>query len=77
MKGLTCNIDRAGRWARGLCGLAFLLIAALLLLRGLEIGGSGLRWTAGILAAALGAFQIFEALAGWCVTRALGFKTPI
>jgi len=77
MKGLTCNIKRGGRWARGLCGLAFLAIAATVLLRGLGIGGAGLRWTVGIVAALLGAFQVFEALAGWCIARALGLKTPM
>jgi hypothetical protein len=77
MRGLPCNIDRAGRWARGLSGLVFLSIAAVVLLRGLGIDGTALRWTVGIVAALLGGFQIFEALAGWCVTRALGFKTPM
>ena len=77
MRRLTCNIDRGGRWARGLCGLAFLAIAAIVLLRGLGIGGAAVRWTVGIVAALLGAFQVFEALAGWCITRALGFKTPM
>ena len=77
MMGLTCNIDRAGRWARGLCGIAFLAIARLVLLGGLGIGGARLRWAIGIVAAALGAFQVFEALAGWCLTRALGFKAPM
>jgi hypothetical protein len=24
-----------------------------------------------------GAFTIFEARAGWCVVRAMGFKTPL
>jgi hypothetical protein len=77
MAKLNCNIDRAGRWARGISGLLFLCIAALVLLRGLGFGGDALRWTVGLAAAALGAFQIFEALVGWCVTRAMGFKTPM
>ncbi len=77
MRRLTCNIDRGGRWARGLSGLAFLVIAAVVLLGGLGIGGTGLRWTVGIVAALLGAFQVFEAVAGWCVMRALGFRTPM
>ena len=77
MKRLTCNIDRAGRWARGISGLIFLIIAAIVLLHGLEVGGPWLRWTIGIVAAFLGVFQLFEAVAGWCVTRAMGFKTPM
>jgi hypothetical protein len=77
MTKLTCNINRAGRWARGISGLLFLCIAAIVLLRGVGVGGEALRWTIGIVAAVLGGFQIFEALAGWCVTRAIGFKTPM
>ncbi len=77
MPKLTCNIDRAGRWARGLSGVLFLLIAAIILMRWIDIGNAGLRWTVGIVAAAFGAFQIFEALVGWCITRAMGFKTPM
>ena len=77
MKRLTCNIDRPGRWARGLSGLAFLLLAVAALLGWLGISSAGWRWTVGAVAAVLGAFQIFEALAGWCITRALGFKTPM
>jgi hypothetical protein len=77
MKRLACNIDRAGRWARGISGAMFLVIATIVLLRGLGVGGAVLRWTVGIVAALLGAFQVFEALAGWCITRAMGFKTPM
>lgn len=77
MPKLTCNINRAGRWARGISGLLFLGIAAIVLLRGPGVGGEALRWTVGIVAALLGAFQLFEALVGWCITRAMGFKTPM
>ena len=77
MRRPTCNIDRAGRWARGISGLIFLIIAAIVFLYGLGVGGMGLRWTVGIAAALLGVFQVFEAWTGWCVTRALGFKTPM
>lgn len=77
MRRLACNIDRSGRWARGISGAAFLLIAAVVLLGGLSLGGPWLRWTVGIVAAVFGAFQVFEALSGWCITRALGFRTPM
>lgn len=77
MKRLTRNIDRAGRWARGLSGLLFLVIAAVVLLGGPGVGGPAWRWTIGIVAAVFGGFQVFEALAGWCVMRALGFRTPV
>jgi predicted Na+-dependent transporter len=77
MMRLTCNIDRKGRRARALSGLIFLIIAAGVLGGWIGIGAVGLRWTVGLVLAALGAFQIFEALAGWCIARALGFKTPM
>jgi hypothetical protein len=77
MPKMTCNINRAGRWARGISGLLFLCIAAIVLWRGAGIGGEVVRWTVGVVAAVLGCFQIFEALAGWCITRAMGFKTPM
>jgi hypothetical protein len=37
----------------------------------------GLRWTLVTALGLLGAFQVFEALTGWCVLRALGRRTPI
>jgi hypothetical protein len=77
MRKLNRNIDRGGRWARGLCGLAFLAVAAIITLRGLGIGDAGLRWTVVGVAALLGVFQLFEAAAGWCVARALGLRTPM
>lgn len=77
MTKLACNIGRAGRWARGISGLLCLAAAATVLCRGIDIRGAGLRWTIGVISAILGVFQIFEALAGWCLTRALGFRTPM
>ncbi|MGB1123618.1 MAG: hypothetical protein ACPG4Q_00305 [Phycisphaeraceae bacterium] len=48
-------------------------LAGLILLKVLP---GGWVW-AGVLALALfGAFGIYEARAGWCVMRAMGFKTP-
>jgi hypothetical protein len=77
MKRLTCNIDRSGRWARGISGAAFLIVAALVLLDALSVGAPAVRWTVGLVLAAIGAFQVFEAWTGWCIMRALGFRTPM
>lgn len=74
---LTCNIDRRGRTVR-------LVIGAFLETVGILLGVLWyLSWTpawtiypaAAIWASAL--FVIFEALAGWCAVRAMGFRTPI
>ena len=77
MKHLACNINRSGRWARAISGVAFLIVAALVLLDVLSVGGPAVRWTVGLVLAAIGTFQVFEAWSGWCIMRALGFKTPM
>ena len=77
MRNIKCNIDRRGRIARALSGILFLVGAGLLAFVQAEWGPVWLRWTLCGVAAALGGFQLFEAWAGWCVTRALGFKTPM
>ncbi|SPE54299.1 conserved hypothetical protein [Verrucomicrobia bacterium] len=62
------NIDRRGRIARGLCGLA--MIVAGLLLRRVSL------WLClGVLLA--GGFVLFEAGRGWCLIRACGIKTKM
>jgi hypothetical protein len=74
---MKCNIDARGKRLRligGLVcllpGLALVVAAALGLGPFWPLGGPGL----GLLAS--GAFQVFEARAGWCAVRALGIKTP-
>jgi hypothetical protein len=64
----TPNIDRKGRLARGLMGLALLAGAALSLAES--------RWLAVALAAA-GLFALIEAFRGWCLARACGIKTKL
>jgi hypothetical protein len=39
--------------------------------------GSTWLWIAGGAAAFCGSFCIFEARAGWCAVRAMGFKTKV
>ncbi len=75
--GMKTNIDGRGRLIRAASGVLFLLIAAVVLFRGLHVGGALLRWGVGLMAAAVGGFQVFEAVTGWCVVRALGGKTPL
>ena len=55
----------------------FLIIAGVLALVGADWGAAWVRWTLCGVALVLGGFQIFEAWVGWCVTRALGFRTPM
>lgn len=76
MAGLTCNIDRRGRIVRAVSGGVSLALGVAVLVLGVGLAG-WLRWGGGVLLAALGAFQLFEAWKGWCAVRALGYRTPI
>jgi hypothetical protein len=74
---LTCNINRRGRWARLLYGIGVLGLGISLMLLWAVGTGSLLRWTMSCAVLLAGAFAIFEASVGWCVVRALGFRTPL
>ncbi|MEM6258058.1 MAG: hypothetical protein AAGI37_07060 [Planctomycetota bacterium] len=75
---MQCNIDAKGKALRLIYGLIMLAVAALiavLMLAGvLGLGVWGWAVVAGL--GLFGAFGVFEARAGWCVMRAMGFKTP-
>jgi hypothetical protein len=62
------NLDRRGRLARGLLGLA--------LLGGAVVALGTSVWLAVLLAAA-GLFGLIEAGRGWCALRACGIKTRL
>jgi hypothetical protein len=36
-----------------------------------------IAWWGALASVAGGSFAIWEARAGWCVVRAMGFKTPV
>jgi len=74
---LRCNINRRGRVARLIWGVLLLTLAVGILFARALPGGSGLAWAATIVCFAGGAFALFEARAGWCAVRAIGFKTPM
>ncbi len=74
---LTCNIDAKGKVARLIWGILLLIAAALLAVLWAGTRESWLAWAVVAAVAAAGAFAIFEARAGWCVVRAMGFKTPM
>jgi fatty acid desaturase len=74
---MTCNIDAKGKAVRLIYGVILLIVAALLIVFWAIPTGGILRWSISAICAAMGAFSIFEARAGWCVIRAMGMKTPM
>jgi hypothetical protein len=75
---MQCNIDARGKRVRFISGVAATLAGlVLLLLAALGVGPSGWMWALAALLLISGAFQIFEARAGWCAVRAMGFRTPV
>lgn len=73
-----CNIDSRGRALRFFTGILAMLgggLAYLILMMEVIPVPESIG-TLGVLAMFIGgAFAIFEAKAGWCVVRALGFRT--
>jgi hypothetical protein len=74
---LTCNIDARGKVARLIYGLVLLIIGLLYVYFLAWPSGSVLHWLIAAGLVASGGFAIFEGWAGWCVVRAMGFKTPM
>ena len=74
---VQCNIDSRGKAARLIYGIVVVAIGLGLLLFWALRGGGILGWVISVACVAMGAFSIFEARAGWCVIRAMGFKTPM
>ena len=74
---LTCNIDARGKWVRLIYGTALLLAGILLAIFWARPAGGWVAWTVSIAIAAAGVFAIFESRSGWCIVRAMGFRTPI
>ena len=74
-----CNIDARGKAYRlklGIMGVTVgFVLAAAFYLAGIEF--QRVLWIIPIAIIGGGAFSIFEAQTGWCVVRALGFRTPL
>ena len=56
-------------------GIIGLVVGIALLLAWAWPRGGWVAWAVTVLVLIAGAFSIFEARAGWCVVRAMGFKT--
>ena len=71
----TCNIDAKGKMARLIYGLLMLIAGALAIVLWALPTGGWIPWTVSALLIVAGVFGIYEARAGWCAVRAMGFKT--
>jgi hypothetical protein len=74
---LTCNIDSRGKRARLIYGILMILLGAGLMIWWAWPQGEIWKWIVSGCCIAGGAFAVFEARAGWCAVRAMGFKTPM
>ena len=74
---LECNIDARGKAVRLRLGIMGVLSSLGLAAACLLISAPELAWVVPAGAFVVGAFAIFEGRTGWCVVRALGFRTPI
>ena len=74
---LQCNIDAKGKAVRLVNGLILTAASAILVLAWAWPAREVVPWVICLAAFVGGIFMIFEAHAGWCVLRAMGFKTPI
>lgn len=73
---MQCNIDSKGKAARLIWGLIMLALAGVLAgLILIEVIGGGWVWAGVVALVLLGVFSVYEARAGWCAMRAMGFKT--
>lgn len=73
---MECNIDAAGKKLRFIYGLIMLAAAAVVaVLAGLSVLTGWWPWAVALALALMGGFGVFEARAGWCAVRAMGFKT--
>jgi hypothetical protein len=71
---MQCNIDAKGKAIRLGYGVVMLIVGVALMIFWAHTYWS---WAISIAIAVGGAFAIFEARAGWCIVRAMGWKTPL
>jgi uncharacterized membrane protein HdeD (DUF308 family) len=74
---MQCNIDARGKAVRLINGIVGLIAGLVLLFAWALPHGGWVAWTVTGVVLLFSAFSIFEARAGWCVVRAMGFKTRI
>ena len=74
---MQCNIDARGKAVRLINGIVGLIAGFVLLFTWPMRTGSATAWIVTMVLLLFGAFSVFEGWAGWCVVRAMGFKTRL
>jgi hypothetical protein len=74
---MQCNIDARGKAVRLINGIVGTTIGIVLLFAWALPRGGRIAWVITCVIMVMGLFSIFEARAGWCVVRAMGFRTRI
>jgi hypothetical protein len=74
---LACNIDGKGKRMRFVMGVILTLLGVVAAVFWAMPRGGWIAWTATVVLVVSGVFGLFEARAGWCALRAMGFKTRI
>ena len=75
---MQCNIDARGKAYRLILGIIMMTAGATLLTLHLLAGLNGVWvWYLGGGLLGAGLFGVFEGWAGWCLVRAMGFKTRV
>jgi hypothetical protein len=73
---MQCNIDARGKRVRLINGIVTLGAGVVLLVPWALRADGWIPWAVTFGVIASGAFMIWQARAGWCLVRAMGFKTP-
>jgi hypothetical protein len=75
---MQCNLDAKGKAVRILWGAIMIAgSAGVVALIGLDTIGGMWAWISAGALLAMGLLGIYEGRKGWCVVRAMGFKTPV
>jgi len=74
---LTCNINARGKAVRLIWGILLIAAGTVTAIAWAYPKSSILGWVISVALVLGGAFAVFEARVGWCVIRAMGWKTPM
>jgi hypothetical protein len=74
---MRCNIDGKGKLVRLIYGCILVVTGIALTVFWAVPSQTVLAWALSLGLIIGGAFAVFEAGTGWCVIRAMGFKTSI